>query len=183
MFGEDPVVWPGYTMYKDPNVKDTYKISNWYDLAGANNIDFTFTWDGDSIVKVVNGQWLGIGEYYAGELSDLIGQEMTPSYYDAETKTFYFGMGYYTGNQLVGMGYETFTLDENEVAAIARGYRNVSASPKAAGWNTNYTKVAGPQIAGLAAERTTSKAVDFTVKSIKVEKKSMKLSNKKIVVE
>ena len=40
-----------------------------------------------------------------------------------------------------------------------------------------------PQIAGLAIERTTSKTVDFTVKSIEKVQRSKKISNQKIVVE
>ena len=116
----DTIAVPGYSIYKSLDVEDTYKITGWYDLAGASDIDFTFTWDGDSTVKVMNGQWIGIDDYYAGELSDLVGEVMNPSYYDAETKTFYFGIGYYVGNKFAGYGYETFTLDEEQTEDMSR---------------------------------------------------------------
>ena len=45
---------------------------------------------------------------------------MNPSYYDAETKTFYFGIGYYVGNKFAGYGYETFTLDEEQAEEMSR---------------------------------------------------------------
>lgn len=184
----DTVAVPGYSMYKDPNVEDTYKIAGWYDIAGASNIDFTFTWDGDSTVKVVNGQWIGIGDFYAGELSDLAGQVMNPSYYDAETKTFYFGIGYYVGNKFAGYGYETFTLDAEEAegdaeATAARQLRSMSTSSLTAPWNTREMATFGPQIAGKAMARGMAKKAEFTAKYIAVPEKSMKLSNKKIVVE
>ena len=188
----DTVAVPGYSMYKDPNVEDTYKIAGWYDIAGASNIDFTFTWDGDSTVKVVNGQWIGIGEYYAGELSDLAGQVMNPSYYDAETKTFYFGIGYYKGNQFVGYGYETFTLDAEDAegdaegdteAAAARQLRGMSASTLTAKWSAREMATFGPQVAGKAMARGMAKKAEFTAKYIAAPEKSMQFSNKKIVVE
>ena len=184
MFGE-VVEYPGYKLYKDPNYKNTYKIADWYDLAGASGINFIFTWDGESGVKVANGQWLGIGSYYAGEMSDLVGQEINPSYYDAETKTFYFGIGYYSGNKIVAYGYETFTLDEegDAEAATVRQRRGINASSLNTQWGVREVATFGPKVAGLAAARATSKAVDFKVKSFEVAQKSMKISNKKIVVE
>lgn len=173
---------PGYSLYKDPNYENTYKIANWF-----YGVDFTFTWDGDSIVKVAD-QFSGYvdathGNVNVMEISDYAGQESYPSYYDAETETFYFGIIYYVSAGYFGYGYETFTLDGSQPAAARQYRRNTSSSVLNTQWGTREVKTFGPQIAGLAAERTTSKAVDFTVKSIKVEKKSMKLSNKKIVVE
>lgn len=187
MFGGEAIPISGYSMYKDPNVKNTYKITNWYDLAGASNIDFTFTWDGDSTVKVVNGQWIGIGDYYAGELSDLVGQVMKPSYYDAETKTFYFGIGYYVGNQLKGYGYETFTLDAEDAEggeeAAVRGRRSIINATLNTQWGVRAVKPVGPQIAGMAVERTTSKTVEFTAKAMEKVQISKTISKQKFVVK
>ena len=173
---------PGYTLYKDPNYENTYKMADWYDLAGASGIDFTFTWDGDSIVKVVNGQWIGVGSYYAGELSDLAGQVMYPSYYDKETKTFYFGIGYYTGNQFVSYGYETFTLDESQEATV-RTRRSISSTLKNSEWGVKEFKPVGPQLAGKAMACDKAKKAEFTVKSAEFSNKSMKLSDNKNAVK
>lgn len=178
---------PGYTLYKDPNYENTYKMADWYDIAGANGIDFTFTWDGDSTVKVVNGQWIGIGSYYAGELSDLAGQELYPSYYDKETKTFYFGIGYYQGTKFVSYGYETFTLDaEEEVEggeeAAVRARRSISSTLKNSEWGVKEFKPVGPQLAGKAMACDKAKKAEFIVKSAEFSSKSMKISNKQNAV-
>lgn len=180
MFNE-PLADPGYSFYKDPNYKDTYKIANWF-----YGVDFTFTWDGGSVVKVAD-QFSGYvhasyGNVNVMELSDYAGQEMSPSYYDAETKTFYFGVVYYVSAGNFGYGYETFTVDGSQPAA-ARARRTTSSSVFNTQWGMREAATFAPQIAGLAIERTTSKTVDFTVKSIEKVQRSKKISNQKIVVE
>lgn len=180
MFNE-PVTDPGLSFYKDPNYENTYKITNWF-----YGVDFTFTWDGGSIVKVAD-QFSGYehasyGNVNVVELSDYAGQEMSPSYYDAETKTFYFGVVYYVSAGNFGYGYETFTVDGSQPAA-ARARRTTSSSVFNTQWGTREAATFAPQIAGLAIERTTSKTVDFTVKSIEKVQRSKKISNQKIVVE
>ncbi len=180
MFNE-PVTDPGLSFYKDPNYENTYKITNWF-----YGVDFTFTWDGGSIVKVAD-QFSGYehasyGNVNVVELSDYAGQEMSPSYYDAETKTFYFGVVYYVSAGNFGYGYETFTVDGSQPAA-ARARRTTSSSVLNTQWGTREAATFAPQIAGLAIERTTSKTVDFTVKSIEKVQRSKKISNQKIVVE
>ncbi len=179
MFNE-PVADPGLSLYKDPNYENTYKITNWF-----YGVDFTFTWDGGSIVKVAD-QFSGYvdathGNVNVMELSDYAGQEMSPSYYDAETKTFYFGIIYYVSAGYFGNGYETFTVDGSQPAA-ARARRTTSSVLNTQ-WGTREAATFAPQIAGLAIERTTSKTVDFTVKSIEKVQRSKKISNQKIVVE
>lgn len=179
---QEPVADSGLSFYKDLNFENTYKIANWF-----YGVDFTFTWDGDSIVKVAD-QFSGYvhanyGNVNVMELSDYAGKEMSPSYYDADTKTFYFGVIYYVDGGYFGMGYETFTIDGSQPAAARQYRRSTSSSALNTQWGTREVKTFGPQIAGLAAERTATKTVDFTVKSIEAAKKSMKLSNKKIVVE
>lgn len=180
MFNE-PVTDPGLSFYKDPNYENTYKITNWF-----YGVDFTFTWDGGSIVKVAD-QFSGYvhasyGNVNVMELSDYAGQEMSPSYYDAETKTFYFGVVYYVSAGNFGYGYETFTVDGSQPAA-ARARRTTSSSVFNTQWGMREAATFAPQIAGLAIERTTSKTVDFTVKSIEKVQRSKKISNQKIVVE
>jgi hypothetical protein len=54
------------------------------------------------------------------ELSDYAGQTMSPSYFDPETGTFYFGVIYYVEAGNFGYGYETFTLDEVEYPTAHR---------------------------------------------------------------
>lgn len=181
----DPVADPGLSMYKDPNYENTYKIPNWF-----YGVDFTFTWENDSTITVAD-QFSGMvhdsyGNVNVMELSDYAGKVMAPSYYDAETKTFYFGIVYYVSAGQFGYGYETFTLDAEDAEggeeAAVRGRRSIATSLNTQ-WGVRPVTVFGPQIAGLAMERTTSKIVDFTAKFIEISNKSKKISKSKIVVE
>ena len=185
MFSE-PLADPGYGFYKNPNYENTYLITNWF-----YGVDFTFTWNGDSVVNVpdqFSGYVSQYGDVNVMELSDYVGKEMSPSYYDAETKTFYFGVVYYCAAGEFGYGYETFTLDaedaegDAEVAAV-RQLRGMNTSSLNTQWGAREMPTFGPKVAGLAVARATIKAVDFKVKSVEVANKSMKISNKKIVVE
>lgn len=180
------LVDPGYSFYKDPNYKDTYKIANWF-----YGVDFTFTWDGDSIVKVAD-QFSGYvhaqyGNVNVMELSDYAGKEMSPSYYDADTKTFYFGVIYYIDGGYFGMGYETFTLDAEdaeggEEAAVRGRHSIINATPNTQ-WGVRTVKSVGPQIAGMAVERATSKIVEFTAKAMEKVQYSKTVSKQKFVVK
>ncbi len=180
------LVDPGYSFYKDPNYKDTYKIANWF-----YGVDFTFTWDGDSIVKVAD-QFSGYvhaqyGNVNVMELSDYAGKEMSPSYYDADTKTFYFGVIYYIDGGYFGMGYETFTLDAEDAEggeeAAVRGRHSIINSTPNTQWGVRTVKSVGPQIAGMAVERATSKTVEFTAKAMEKVQYSKTVSKQKFVVE
>ena len=109
----------GLNFYKDNTMENAYVIENWF-----YGVDFTFTWDGGTNVKVLN-QYTGYnhstyGEMYVMELSDYAGQTMSPSYFDPETGTFYFGVIYYVEAGNFGYGYETFTLDEVEYPTAHR---------------------------------------------------------------
>lgn len=185
MYGE-PLVDPGYGFYKDPNYKDTYKIANWF-----YGVDFTFTWDGDSIVKVAD-QFSGYvhaqhGNVNVMELSDYEGEEIAPSYYDAETKTFYFGVVYYVAAGYFGKGYETFTLDAEDAEggeeAAVRGRRSIINATLNTQWGVRAVKSVGPQIAGMAVERATSKTVEFTAKAMEKVQYSKTVSKQKFVVK
>lgn len=181
------LVDPGYSFYKDPNYKDTYKIANWF-----YGVDFTFTWDGDSIVKVAD-QFSGYvhaqyGNVNVMELSDYAGKEMSPSYYDADTKTFYFGVIYYIDGGYFGMGYETFTLDAEDAEggeeAAVRGRRSIiNSTTLNTQWGVRTVKSVGPQIAGMAVERATSKTVEFTAKAMEKVQISKTISKQKFVVK
>lgn len=181
------LVDPGYSFYKDPNYKDTYKIANWF-----YGVDFTFTWDGDSIVKVAD-QFSGYvhdqyGNVNVMELSDYAGKEMSPSYYDADTKTFYFGVIYYIDGGYFGMGYETFTLDAEDAEggeeAAVRGRRSIiNSTTLNTQWGVRAVKPVGPQVAGMAVERTTSKTVEFTAKAMEKVQISKTISKQKFVVK
>ncbi|MBE6291699.1 MAG: hypothetical protein E7091_04715 [Bacteroidales bacterium] len=180
------LVDPGYSFYKDPNYKDTYKIANWF-----YGVDFTFTWDGDSIVKVAD-QFSGYvhaqyGNVNVMELSDYAGKEMSPSYYDADTKTFYFGVIYYIDGGYFGMGYETFTLDAEDAEggeeAAVRGRHSIINSTPNTQWGVRTVKSVGPQIAGMAVERATSKIVEFTAKAMEKVQYSKTVSKQKFVVK
>ena len=109
----------GLTLYKEFG-ENTYVIENWGDYG----VDFTFTWDGGSTVKVPN-QYTGYthsthGDVYVMGVDDYASKEIAPSYYDAATKTFYFGVIYYVDAGYFGYGYETFTLTEQQAAPSAR---------------------------------------------------------------
>lgn len=178
MFNE-PLVDPGYSLYKDPNYKDTYKITNWF-----YGVDFTFTWDGDSIVNVpdqFSGYVSQYGDVNVMELSDYVGREMSPSYYNAETKTFYFGVVYYCAAGEFGYGYETFTVDGSQ-PAYARQLRRSTASSLNTQWGVREVKAVGPQIAGKTTARDMAKKAEFTVKAVKHSGKALKLSNAKNAV-
>lgn len=107
---------PRLNLYRDLNNENTYIIENW--LTG---IDFTFVWDGDAAVYVPNqntGYPHSLGDVYVMSVDEYAGQEIAPSYYDAETRTFYFGVVYYLeGEGVFGYGYETFILDETRAVA------------------------------------------------------------------
>jgi hypothetical protein len=121
----DTIAVPGYSIYKSLDVEDTYKITGWNDLAGASDIDFTFTWDGYSDVRVLN-QFSGYthgtyGVVYVMEASEYKSDwSDMKSYYDAETKTFNFAIVYYCDAGYFGYGYETFTLDEEQAEEMSR---------------------------------------------------------------
>lgn len=109
MYGED-VPDPGYELYQREDKPEIYKIPNWFEGA-----DFTFKWDSETNKVLVTDQFSGYvhpsyGEVWVDEVSDYAGEEVEPSYYDPESKTFYFGLIYYVSAGSFGHGYETFTL-------------------------------------------------------------------------
>jgi hypothetical protein len=115
----------GLTLYNELG-EDTYIIKDW-----GLGVDFTFTWDGDTAVKVHN-QFTGYnhsqyGEIYVMEINDYAGQEIASSYYDPETKTFYFAVIYYIAAGYFGYGYETFTLTDGQAAPSVRKVRNIKS--------------------------------------------------------
>lgn len=183
---QEPVADSGLSFYKDLNFENTYKITNWF-----YGVDFTFTWDGDSIVKVAD-QFSGYvhtqhGNVNVMELSDYEGEEIAPSYYDAETKTFYFGVVYYVAAGYFGKGYETFTLDAEDAEggeeAAVRGRRSIINATLNTQWGVRAVKPVGPQIAGMAVERATSKIVEFTAKAMEKVQYSKTVSKQKFVVK
>ena len=100
-------------IYRDALYPNVYVIKNWF-----YGVDFTFTWDGGSEVKVLD-QYTGYtnekyGKYYVVEAVDYGGDGFNtyPSYYDEETRTFYFGLVYYVDAGYFNPGYETFQLNE-----------------------------------------------------------------------
>ena len=97
-----------------------YRLSNW----GIGDSDFYFTWTEDGVIKV-ESQPIGYvhssyGDVYVMSVDDYVGEEKAPSYYDAETRTIYFGVVYYVSAGVFGYGYETFTLDEAQAEAYSR---------------------------------------------------------------
>lgn len=183
---QEPVADSGLSFYKDLNFENTYKITNWF-----YGVDFTFTWDGDSIVKVAD-QFSGYvhtqhGNVNVMELSDYEGEEIAPSYYDAETKTFYFGVVYYVAAGYFGKGYETFTLDAEDAEggeeAAVRGRRSIINATLNTQWGVRAVKPVGPQVAGMAVERATSKTVEFTAKAMEKVQYSKTVSKQKFVVK
>ena len=97
-----------------------YRLSNW----GIGGLDFYFTWTEDGVIKV-ESQPIGYvhssyGDVYVMSVDDYVGEETAPSYYDAETRTIYFGVVYYVSAGVFGYGYETFTLDEAQAEAYSR---------------------------------------------------------------
>ena len=97
-----------------------YRLSNW----GIGGSDFYFTWTEDGVIKV-ESQPIGYvhssyGDVYVMSVDDYVGEETAPSYYDAETRTIYFGVVYYVSAGVFGYGYETFTLDEAQAEAYSR---------------------------------------------------------------
>ena len=121
----EPSVDSGYKLYRDTNNENTYVIADWF-----YGVNFTFTWDGDSDVRVLN-QFSG----YTGSYGDVFVMEASEyepewsdvkSYYDAETKTFYFAIVYYCDAGYYGYDYETFTLSEEQAAAMSRSRERMS---------------------------------------------------------
>lgn len=178
MFNE-PLVDPGYSFYKDPNYEDTYQIADWF-----YGVDFKFTCTSDTVIYVpvqYSGYDSQYGPVYVMGLDEYTGKVMAPHYYDAETKTFYFGIIYYVDGGYLGYGYETFTLDESEEAAV-RARRSISSTLKNSEWGVKEFKTVGPQLAGKAMACDKAKKAEFTVKAVKHSGKALKLSNAKNAV-
>lgn len=99
-------------LYKDLTSPKTYYIENLYP-----GMNFYFTWDGKSEVTVKK-QSTGLTHQSYGEISVMevadYDQERFPnvhSYYNPETKTFYFATIYFVEAGAFSPNYEIFTLD------------------------------------------------------------------------
>ena len=178
---DEPLVDPGYSFYKDPNYENTYMIADWF-----YGVDFKFTCTSDTVIYVPV-QYSGYthasyGPVYVMGLDEYAGKEMAPHYYDAETKTFNLGLVYFVEAGNFGYGYETFTLDESEEAAV-RARRSISSTLKNSEWGVKEFKTVGPQLAGKAMACNKAKKAEFAVKSAEFSNKSMKLSDSKNAVK
>lgn len=116
----EPFVDSGYKLYRDTNNEDTYVITDWF-----YGVNFVFTWDTESNNIMVKNQYTGYSsggyDYY------VMSADGYPSYYDEETRTFLFGLIYYVPEVgYLGYGYETFTLSEEQAAAMSRSRERMS---------------------------------------------------------
>lgn len=110
----EPFVVSGYKLYQDTNNKDTYMIADWF-----YGVNFVFTWDTESNNIWIENQYTGYS--YGGYDYYVMSADGYPSYYDEETRTFYFGLMYYVPEVgYLGYDYETFTLSEEQAAAMSR---------------------------------------------------------------
>jgi len=119
----------GYELYVSNSDETKYKITDW-----CMGVDFTFTWDGDSIL--VDDQSTGYehatyGTIMVCDLTTILGStDHGTSYYDADSGTFNFFVYYYVEAGYFGYGYETFVLDDPAgVKGVTLDAERVSGEP------------------------------------------------------
>ena len=104
----------GYVFYQRDDQKDTYKIEDW-----GGGIDFMFTWDQATNQCEVLEQYIGDDHATYGPVYIIEGAQYSErfaektSYYDPESKTFYFYPVYFVEAGYFGQGEETFEVTES----------------------------------------------------------------------
>lgn len=143
----------GYTLSQRDDQPDIFRIEDW-----GGGIDFMFRWNQTTNVCDVLEQYIGADHQTYGPVYIIEGAEYHPnyaekhSYYDPETKTFYFYPAYFVEAGSFGQGEESFQITE-EAAVKAHKVRKAYKPAKLTSTKRNTNIWKGKKVAKPAAKK------------------------------
>jgi len=143
----------GYTLSQRDDQPDIFRIEDW-----GGGIDFMFRWNQTTNVCDVLEQYIGADHPSYGPVYIIEGAEYHPnyaekhSYYDPETKTFYFYPAYFVEAGSFGQGEESFQITE-EAAVKAHKVRKAYKPAKLTSTKRNTNIWKGKKVAKPAAKK------------------------------